>query len=369
MKEILREPATRTPSRIGRQLKMVGLALLLISAMVAVSLVALAVPAAAMPSSASAMAIVVGGVDLTIYLLIGGIVFILVGVVVSRASMGAHPYVAGGSAILGIVLFVILAVGALLPAGPAPSNNNQSGIPQGDYTLLASVDTALGSSSAPGSPYSSTNTVVGGTTALWTTTEGTFDPTSNTFTDRVHVNSAIPVGALFMDNLAMSMKFTATLKNPYVAPGTGTAYTYTYGMKITSISRTILNQDGNPVNRTSQNVFYQDATSATSGGDWYLLYKNNAGTWMAACPEYRASLTLGASCGQVALGGESSVASTDTFYFYIVMNQIGFAGYTQPAVGSVLSIGFTFGAADGSLVSHAYTLNIVLNARDSTANT
>jgi hypothetical protein len=226
------------------------------------------------------------------------------------------------------------------------------------FDVIGSVGTTDGST-VPAGNYDSCDTTGGGTTGEWTTTEGTWDPTSSLFIGRVAIDTDLAKTAgLWSDPNCFEMTFSTRLATPVDQNSDGTNDAITYYASIDSIGATIFTTVG--TNGTLNTpIFQQDGVSETA--DWYFVYLNDASVWIPACSAWRGK-SLGTSCAPVAVGSHNGVAAADTITVYIILGGSGNCGafcYQEPAVGEVLPI-------TGTVAGFHWTLSIILNQRGTT---
>ncbi len=228
------------------------------------------------------------------------------------------------------------------------------------FELIPSVDTT-GGDTIPAGNYDSCDTEAGGTTAEWTTTEGTYDAGAKTFTANIAIDTDNAItAALWMEPDCLQMSFSIRLLNGRDANGDGATDAVNYFMRIASISRTTLATDGS--NGTLNTAgFARDGVSETN--DWLLLYRTDASTWVASCPEARQGSQVPTSCGFVNIGNHAGAAA-DTTFAYIILEDRGLFGYQEPAVGSTVVIVYEFGGP--SVETQSFTLLVRLNTRAAT---
>ncbi len=265
-------------------------------------------------------------------------------------------------ALAAVVFFLAMVPFVGSPMGPATTAPGGQTVPW-KFDLIPSVDTT-GGDTIPAGNYDSCDTEAGGTTAEWTTTEGTFDPGTHQFVGRVAIDTDLAItAALWTEPNCFQMSFSAMLTNAADGPDDDSAVdTVSYYMRIVSISRTTLATDGSNGTLNTQG-FVRDGVSETN--DWYLLYRTDASVWVAACPEYRSAPSLGNSCGWVRVGDHAGGAA-DTFFAYLILEDRGLFGYQDPAVGSAVNIVYEFGGPDGRITPQQFTVVIILNSRGTT---
>lgn len=263
--------------------------------------------------------------------------------------------------VMALIGFVVPTI--VLPPPPTCDDDPATALPPcGDplfaFDVQASVGTTAGST-VPAGNYDDCDTEAGGTTGEWTTTEGTWDPTSNLFIGRVAIDTDLAASAgLWSDPNCFELTFTVRLAQPVDQNNDGVNDAISYYASIDTIGRTIFTTDG--TNGTLNTpIFAQDGISETA--DWYLLYLNDGSVWIPACSEWRGR-ALGSSCAPVAVGSHNGVAAVDTITVYIIIgggSSVGAFAYQEPAVGSTIPI-------TGTMAGFRWTLNIVLNSRGTT---
>jgi hypothetical protein len=265
---------------------------------------------------------------------------------------------------VGIVLGVLLLIGlvafglAVLPGLIGPGEDRPS---PWELEVLPSVDTT-GGDTIPTGNYDSCDTEAGGTTAEWTATEGTYDPAAQRFTARVAIDTDLATtAALWMEPNCLQLSFLVRVVDAGDPEAEVTVVGYS--LRIVSISRTVLAED-NASTSLGGVGFAKDGLAET--GDWLLLYRTDATTWVAACPEYRTAQVLGGGCGFVRVGDHAGGAA-DTVLAVVILEDRGLWGYGTPAIGDRVEIVYEFGDPDGRLAPKQFTLTMTLNARG-TAN-
>lgn len=227
-----------------------------------------------------------------------------------------------------------------------------------EFTITWSIGTTAGST-VPGAPYDVCDTEAGGTTGEWATTEARLDVTSVP----VRVDALIAIdtdlatsAALWSEPNCLEVDHDLHLNTPVDQNGDGVADSITAYAGIDSISRTTLVSDGSNGTINAQ-VFVRDGVDET--GDWYLLWKTDAGLWIPACSEHRGASTMGSSCKDVAVATHPGNAADDDVDLYVILEDRGPFGYQEPAVGGTLSISY-------HIAGKAGLLTIVLNSRATT---
>jgi len=258
-----------------------------------------------------------------------------------------------------LVPIVILILGAipLFAGGPRVTPPPP---PLFTFEVIPSVDTT-GGDTIPAGNYDSCDTEAGGTTAEWTTTEGSYDAGANTFTANIAIDTDLAItAALWSEPNCLQMSYSVRLTNGRDADGDGTTDSVNYYMRIQSISRTTLATDGS--NGTLNTAgFVRDGVSETN--DWYLLYRTDASTWISACTEARTTSQVPTSCGPQQVGSHNGGAA-DTIFTYVILEDRGLFGYQEPAVGSAVIIVYEFGGP--GVAPQVFTLLIRLNTRATT---
>lgn len=232
-----------------------------------------------------------------------------------------------------------------------------------DFDLLPSVDTT-GGDTIPAGNYDACDTEAGGTTAEWTTTEGTYDPVTKAFIGRVAIDTDLAItAALWTEPNCLQMSYSARLLNGRDSDGDGAIDAVSYFMRIVSVSRTLLALD-NGTTSLGGPGFVRDGVSETN--DWLLLYRTDASTWISACQEFRGAQQIGNACNWARVGDHAGGAS-DTFFAVVILEDRGLFGYAEPAIGSSVNIVYEFGSPSGNIRPQQFTLTILLNSRG-TAN-
>ncbi len=275
----------------------------------------------------------------------------------SSRSRSLLSMIAGLLAILFVVALVSLVTS---PVGPQCDTIVGNAIPDcvtpHEFTVTISIGVTAGST-VPAGSYDSCDTEVGGTTGEWTATEGTADLTSNRIRALVAIDTDLATtAALWSEPNCLELDHDLHLNTPVDQNGDGVADSITYYGGIDSISRTTLPTDGS--NGTVNGVgFVRDGIDETA--DWLILWKNDAGTWIPACPEAKTSSSPPTSCGDVAVGAHTGSAADDDVDLYIILEDRGLWGYQEPAVGAFVVINY-------HIAGKSYTVEIILNSRGTT---
>jgi hypothetical protein len=290
----------------------------------------------------------------TPWLLVLGVIFLAIGYfgrgAVSARTRGVLNLFGG----LFIVIVILIALAGWIPMGPGDGD-----VPPGTqhtFTVNGEVD-VTGGDTYPAGDYDSCDTENGGTTSEWTTTEGTLDPTTNSFIARVAIDTDLAItAALWTEPNCLRLDFSVRLNTPVDLNGDGTNDAITYFAQVTSISRTTLATDGSNGSVNAQG-FVRDGISET--GDWLILYQTDASVWIPACQEFRSSSLMGSSCGPVAVGSHAGAAAADTVSLVMHLEDRGLFAYQEPGTGTGVNVGFT-------VAGKAWTLSILLNSRGTT---
>ncbi len=291
------------------------------------------------------------------WLLLFGVVFFIVAWLGSKVQ-GVSQRAVGIIRTLGVLFLVLVLVGAV-SVFTAPGGGNGPPPPPPPpraFTIVASVATTAGNT-VPSGDFDSCDTEAGGTTGEWTTTEGTFDAPGKLFIARVAIDTDLATTAgLWSEPNCIELDHNIHLNTPTDTNGDGVADAISYFAQITSISRTTLSTDGSNGTLNTQG-FVKDGVSET--GQWYILYANDAGTYIPACPEWQSSGTIGSSCGPVAVGAHTGTAADDDVDLYIILEDRGLFGYQEPAQGGTVIITYT-------IAGHNFTLQLELDSRGTT---